>query len=297
MQTYAFIVLLHILKTAVYHLLTGYIFTLTLSAHSQRQSNVVATKLSAPLPSIILEKLIKYNQRHKVFQSYHHYLTLMAPQTGGPPGFPSGDDGPFGQDFNPNNVIPPADSTNSSRFNVPMLALGLALAAFLLVCLSVCLCTYRRAKSRNRNTSNLGPSEMERGNYVGLGLGLDDQSSPIAVVKYEDKETAPINGEEVPPPAYTPKQSPRLTRSVRSPSLSSTINAPNSEPNTYLSLDLSPSPLLSLSPSPALAPAPTPPALSSYSLSPPLYQGENVGASLLGSTSRPLTPPPPMYVR
>jgi hypothetical protein len=221
----------------------------------------------------------------------------MAPQTGGSPGFSSSDDGPFGQDSNPNNVIPLADATNSSRLDVPMLALGLALAAFLLVCLSVCLCTYRRAKSRNRNTRNLGPSEMERGNDVGLGLGLEDRWSHIAVVKDEDKETATVNGEEVPPPAYTPKQSPRLTRSVRSHSSSSTMNAPDSEPNAYLSLNLSLTPLLSLSPSSALAPALMQPALSSYSLGPALSHGKNESASLLGSVSRQLTPPPPTYVR
>jgi hypothetical protein len=168
-----------------------------------------------------------------------------------------------------------------------MLALGLGLAAFLLICLIVCACTYRNAKARNRatrtqpQTRNLIPQEIERGEYIGLGLGLPDHS-PTIILKDHDKET---KIDEHAPPAYTPKLS-------LSPATSSRRSQ---QPPSNFTLASSPSPLLSLTPSPALA-ASVSPALSSYTLSPALSQGEGEQVGLLGGR-RALTPPPPTYVR
>lgn len=216
----------------------------------------------------------------------------MAPQASGPPSISTGDgDGPFGQ--GPSAIAPPGNPITSSHLNIPMLALGLALTTFLLVCLSVCLCTYCRAKPRNRTIRNRIPAELERGRYVGLGL----EGCSIPMVLVEDKETKRFHGEEVPPPAYTPKQMPERNRSLQSQPSSLLFRTPNPDPHLRLSLSLSPNPLLSLSASPALVPASASPAFSGYSASPALSQDGNEEASLLGSRSRPLTPPPPTYAR
>lgn len=206
----------------------------------------------------------------------------MAPQFG--PGSQNGPQACF-----EDGQFPPCDASNGDTLNnassgaplnVPMLALGLALALFLLVCLAVCLCTYRNARARNRATRNLIPQEMEPGEYVGLGLGLQHQA-PVIITKDEDKEA---KTEDQPPPAYSPKPS-TSPRKWRQQSSGLTLSAGPSTPN----------PLLSLTPSPALA-TPVSPALSSYTHSPALSQGENEEVGLL-SGRRALTQPPPTYVR
>jgi hypothetical protein len=209
----------------------------------------------------------------------------MAPQFGpdGPDGHACITDDSF-PSCNTSNTTTTTTTSHIKQLNIPLLALGLGLAGFLLICLTVCACTYRNAKARNRATRHLVPKEMARGEYVGLGLGLRDCPTVI-IFKILDKET---NNDGGAPPAYSPKPSPS-----RSPQRLQ--QAPSSlTPGAGFS---SPSPLLSLSPSPALAlAAPVSPALSSYTLSPALSQGDNEEAGLLGG-SRALTPPPPTYVR
>ena len=175
-------------------------------------------------------------------------------------------DGQHGRACTTDESFPSCDTSNTTtspikQLNIPMLALGLGLAGFLLICLTVCACTYRNAKARNRAARHLVPEEMARGEYVGLGLGLRDCPTVI-IMKDVDKET---KIDDRAPPAYSPKPSPsRSPQRLR--------QAPSGlAPGAGLS---SPSPLLSLSRSPALA-APVSPALSSYTLSPALSQGEN----------------------
>jgi hypothetical protein len=208
----------------------------------------------------------------------------MAPQFG-----PGGPNGQNGQACVNDGTFSPCNTSNNNlnnttpsvkHLNVPLLALGLSLAGFLIICLVVCLCTYQSAKARNRAARNLIPEEMEQGEYIGLGLGLQERV-PIAVMKVEDTQTENDNQA---PPAYSPK-----------PSTSPKRLQPQASGLTLGGCSGLPTPLLSLSPSPALT-APVSPALSSYTLSPALSQGENEEAGLLGGR-RALTPPPPTYVR
>ena len=178
---------------------------------------------------------------------------------------------------NNNTTTTPPDN----QLNIPILALGLSLAGFLMICLVVCFCTYQSAKARNRAARNLTLEEVERREYMGLGLGLQKRV-PTTVMKVKDNYTETDNQA---PPAYSPM-----------PSTSSKRLQPQSSRFTLGTSSGVPIPLLSLSPSPALT-APVSPALSSYTLSPALSQGGTEEAGLLGGRGALTPPPPPTYVR